>query len=201
MIRFFFDSFVFSRIHCFTTLSVETYQGSIMPTLSIEQAIFRETQEVFHLTSFNEGQTAVVSLTNQAQHEINLYSHILCPHIFNTEPVIKALTQFCLKNNRTQINILINDSRPITQLSHRLLSLSHRLSSSIHFKKLNPRLAIRDDDFICFDKSAYLQLTHYQHYAGTCHFSDSDRTVQLLSYFKEAWEQSYSDPELRSITL
>ncbi len=201
MIRFFFDLFVFRRIHCFTVLSFRTRQSSIMPTLSIEQATFRETQETFHLTSFDEGQAAVVSLINQAQHEINLYSHILCPHIFNTEPVINAFTQFCLKNHRTQVNILINDSRPITHTSHRLLSLSHRLSSSIHFKKLNPRLAIRDDDFICFDKSAYLQLTHYQHYAGTCHFSDADRTTQLLSFFKEAWEQSLTDPELRSTLL
>ncbi len=172
-----------------------------MSNLLIEQAVFRETQHTFNLKSFGEGQAAVVSLISQAQHEINLYSHVLCPHIFNTEPVINAFTQFCLKNNRTQVNILINDSRPITQLSHRLLSLSHRLSSSIHFKKLNPRLAIRDDDFICFDRSAYLQLTHYQHYAGTCHFSDADRTIQLLSFFKEAWEQSCTDPELRSITL
>lgn len=172
-----------------------------MPILPIEQAIIRETQEIFHLTSFDEGQSAVVSLISQSQHEINLYSHILCPHIFNTEPVINAFTQFCLKNNRTQVNILINDSRPITHLSHRLLSLSHRLSSSIHFKKLTHRLAIRDDDFICFDKSAYLQLSHHQHYAGTCHFSDADRTGQLLSFFKEAWEQSCNDPELRSITL
>jgi len=172
-----------------------------MSIYELEHAVFRETKTTFNLASFEEDKLALVSLINQSQTEINIYSHTLSAMIFDTEPVIFACEQFCLKNHRTQINVLVNETRPITRTSHRLLGLSHRLSSSVSFKKVATEVSPREDDFVCFDRSAYLQIPNHQHYVGICNFSDADRTARFLSFFKDAWELSAPDVELRSIPL
>ncbi|WP_020162178.1 hypothetical protein [Cycloclasticus pugetii] len=172
-----------------------------MSIYELEHAVFRETKTTFNLNSFEENKLALVCLINQAHTDINIYSHTLNPLVFDTEAVIFACEQFCLKNHRTHINILVNETRPITRISHRLLGLSHRFSSSISFKKVAAASPPREDDFVCFDKSAYLQIPNYQHYVGLCNFSDADRTAQFLSYFKSAWEISSPDIELRSLPL
>lgn len=172
-----------------------------MSTYELEHAVFRETKIAFELTSFEEDKLALVSLVNQADTEICIYSHTLNAMIFDTEPVIFACEQFCLKNHRTKINILVNETRPITRISHRLLGLSHRFSSSVFFKKIGPDVSLREDDFVCFDRSAYFQLPSHQDYAGICNFADADRTARLLAYFNDAWEHSEADIELRSIPL
>ncbi|MDF1689977.1 MAG: GNAT family acetyltransferase [Cycloclasticus sp.] len=172
-----------------------------MSIYELEHAVFRETKTTFNLTSFEEDILALVSLINQTHVEINIYSHTLNRLIFDTEAVVTACEKFCLKNHRTKINILVNETRPITRISHRLLGLSHRFPSSVFFKKTHADISHREDDFICFDKSGYLQIPNYQHYIGICNFSDADRTAQFLSYFNDAWERSAVDIELRSMPL
>ncbi|MEW4982535.1 MAG: GNAT family acetyltransferase [Cycloclasticus sp.] len=172
-----------------------------MSTYELEHAVFRKTEAIFNLMSFEEDILALVSLINQCRSSISIYSHTLNPTVFDTEPVISAFEKFCLKNSRTKVNILVNESRPITRISHRLLGLSHRHSSSIFFKKIDSVVSSREDDFVCFDRSAYFQLPNHQHYAGICNFADAENTARFLSYFKEAWEQSAPDIELRSIPL
>lgn len=172
-----------------------------MSTNKFEYAVFRETQTTFNLNSFEEDKAALVSLIQQTASEINIYSHALCPSIFNTEDIVEACHQFCLKNHRTKINILVNESRPITRVSHRLLALSHRHSSSIFFKTINPIIPAREDDFVCFDKSAYLQLPDHRHYAATCNFSGADHNSRLMAFFLDAWERSEIDLEFRSAAL
>ena len=172
-----------------------------MPITDLENAIFRETNTLYTLESYQQDQVALVWLIEQCKNSINLYSHILCPQVFNTSPVIEACEKFCLKNHRTKINILINDSRPITRISHRLLGLSHRHSSSIFFKKINPLIETRDDDFVCFDKSAFFQLPNHLHYDAICNFADASRTSRFLAFFNAAWDRSEPDPELRSMCL
>lgn len=172
-----------------------------MPKTDLENAIFRETDTLYPLESYHQNQVALVLLIGQCNNLINIYSHTLCPQIFNTPLVIEACERFCLKNHRTKINILINESRPITRISHRLLGLSHRHSSSIFFKKVNPIIENREDDFVCFDKSAFFQLPNHLHYAAICNFADASRTSRFLSYFNDAWDRSETDPELRAMSL
>ena len=153
-----------------------------MSISQLNEAIFRETKTTFSLNSYDEDKLALTQLISQTRHEINIYSHVLCPAIFDTETTITAFEQFCLKNNRTRINILVNESKPITRVSHRLLGLSHRHSSSVFFKLINPIIPSRSDDFVCFDKSAYFQLSNYQHYAGVCNFSDANQNSRLMNF-------------------
>ncbi|ORU92914.1 MAG: GNAT family acetyltransferase [Cycloclasticus sp. symbiont of Bathymodiolus heckerae] len=172
-----------------------------MSTIELQNAVFRETKTTINLSSFEEDSAALVALISQTKSEINIYSHILCPPIFNTETTLLAFEQFCLKNHRTKINILVNESQPITRISHRLLGLSHRHSSSIFFKKINPVIPSRNDDFVCFDKSAYFQLPNYQHYAGTCNFADAGQNTRFMGFFADAWDRSEPDAEFRSVML
>lgn len=172
-----------------------------MSTESLENAIVRETSTTFQLNSYQQDRQAVVRLVEQASSELNIYSHLLCPAIFNTLAVVDACKTFCLKHHRTKINILLNDSQAITKISHRLLGLSHKLSSSIFFKTIADDIPTRDDDFVCIDKSAYFQLPNHQHYNGLCNFSDAAHNAQFLSFFNDAWARSETAPDLRSALL
>jgi len=172
-----------------------------MSTNSVDKAIFRETNTTFSLHSFEDDKQALASLIEQAEKQVSIMSHLLCPSIFNTALVIDACIAFCLKNHQTKICILVAETAPLTRISHRLLTLSHQYSSSIFFKKINPAIALRDDDFVCIDRSAYFQLPNHQHYEGLCNFSDAQRTATFLNIFNDAWERSETDPELRSLLL
>lgn len=164
-------------------------------------AVYRETKTTFSLLSYKEGQEALAHLMAQATTTINIYSQSLCPAILNTQIVIDACEQFCLKNHRTHINILVQETRPITQVSHRLLSLAHKHISSISFKKLNTDIAIRGDDYISIDRSAYWQLPNTQSYESVCNFADARRTAIFLAHFNDAWERSSADSELRELVI
>lgn len=85
-----------------------------MSTYELEHAVFRETKNTFNLNSFDEDKLALVSLINQATNEINIFSHALCPLIFDTAEVVSACEKFSLKNHRTKINILVKETQPIT---------------------------------------------------------------------------------------
>ena len=87
-----------------------------MSIYQLEQAVFRETKTTFDLTSFEEDIKALTSLINQTQNEICIFSHLLSPMIFDTEPVVSACEKFCLKNHRTKINVLVDETRPITRI-------------------------------------------------------------------------------------
>jgi hypothetical protein len=172
-----------------------------MLTYEIEQAIFRETNTTFNLNSFEEDALAIIKLMGQTQTEVNIFSHTLSPRIFNSFDLIQACEDFCLKNHRTKINILVTETKPITRISHHLLGLSHKHSSSVFFKQLNPSIPMRDDDFVCFDRSAYFQLPNHQHYAGKCNFADANYTAKLLTFFKDAWDLSETSTEFRSVVI
>ncbi len=171
------------------------------PQVNLNSAIFRETKQTFSLPSYKEGQQALIHLIGQATTTINIYSQSLCPAILNIHNVIDACEQFCLRNHRTHINIFVQDTRPITQISHRMLSMSHKHISSVSFKKLNADIPIRTDDYICIDRSAYWQLPNAQSYESMCNFADARRTSIFLAHFNDAWERSSTDPELRELVI
>ena len=164
-------------------------------------AVFRETKQTFSLQSYKEGQQALAHLINQATTTVNIYSQSLCPAIFNSQTVIDACEQFSLKNHRTHINILIQETRPVTQVSHRILSLAHKHISSVSFKKLNIDIPTRSDDYVCIDRSAYWQLPNAQGYESICNYADARRTAMLLAHFNDAWERSSIDSELRELVI
>lgn len=172
-----------------------------MALISIEQAIFRETDQVFHLNSFKDDAQAVSLLIQAAQHKVCIYSQRLNPPIFDTQIVLQACERFCLKNDRAQLHVLVEKPKAVTQRSHRLLHLSHRYSSSLFLKTLHPRLTKRYDEFVCIDKSAYFYLPNNEHFEASCHFADAQRTGELLETFEDAWEQSESDVEFRDLLL
>jgi len=172
-----------------------------MSTYELEHAVLRETKNTFTLSSFEQDTLAIERLIGQAKKNVNIYSHTLCPAIFNNQKIVHACEAFCIKNPYTQLNILVSDSRPITRISHALLGLSHRLPSSIEFKVLASDISPPEGDFVCIDRSAYFQLSNHQHYAGICNFSDAGQTATLLSFFKDAWERSEIDSELRSLLI
>ena len=169
--------------------------------MNIQNAVLGETKHSFQLESIQADAEAVALLINQARSVVNIYSKHLYPSIYNTSAVIEACHQFCMKSSRTRINIIVDQTRPLSQRSHRLLSLSHRHSSSIFFKKTHPDFTHRSDEFCCIDRNAYFKLDNSEHYLATCDFSDSLITGNLLSFYKDAWERSAADPELSSYIL
>ena len=171
------------------------------PQEDVNTAVFRETKQTYSLQSFKKGQQALVHLIDQATTTISVYSHSLCPSILNIQSVADACEQFCLKNHRTHINMLVQETRSISQISHRLLSLAHKHISSVSFKKLNTDIALRADDYICIDRSAYWQLPNAQSYESICSFADARRTAIFLAHFNDAWERSSPDLELRELVL
>lgn len=169
--------------------------------MTIQAAVIGETAKTFKLDSTQADAEAVALLIQQARSTVNIYSKQLYSTIYSTPSVIEACHHFCIRSSRSRINILVDETRPITQVSHRLLSLSHRHSSSIFFKKTHPDYIHRNDEFCCVDRNAYFRLDDSGHYLASCNFSDSLLTGNLLAFFNDAWERSVSDSELASNLL
>jgi len=169
--------------------------------MNIQDAVLGETKHTFQLDAIQADAEAVALLINQARSVVNIYSKRLYPLIYDSSPIIEACHQFCMRSSRTKINILVDHTRLLSQKSHRLLSLSHRHSSSIFIKKTHPDFIHRSDEFCCIDRNAYFKLNNSEHYLATCNFSDSLITGDLLSFYKDAWGRSAADPELSSYVL
>ena len=157
-----------------------------------------------HLERFSQPQEArahVLALIQQAQRSLCLYSDDLEPWLYHHSSVQQACTRFLLSSPRARLRILLRDPTRAVKEGHRLLSLSRRLSSNLHIRKLNPDHASEELAYLIADDRGLLLRPELDQQSGYTLYNDPARVRQRQAQFDQAWDTSITDPDLRSFLL
>ncbi|MHA6493041.1 DUF7931 domain-containing protein [Pseudomonas borbori] len=149
----------------------------------------------------DEARAHALALLQQARRSLSIYSNDLEPWLYHRSSVQEACTQFLLASPRNQLRILLKDTTRAVKEGHRLLSLSRRLSSNLHIRKLNPDYPIEDVAFLLADDKGLLLLPEHGQFSGYALYQDPARVRLRQTQFDQCWDTSVSDADLRSFLL
>lgn len=148
-----------------------------------------------------EARAHVLALMQQAQRSLCLYSDDLEPWLYNHGSVQQSCSRFLLASPRARLRILLRDTSRAVKEGHRLLTLSRRLSSNLHIRKLNPDYPSLEQSYLIADDSGLLLRPELDQHAGYALYADPARVRQHQAQFDQAWDTSITDPDLRSFLL
>ncbi|HLA30893.1 MAG TPA: histone acetyltransferase HPA2 [Pseudomonas sp.] len=163
--------------------------------------ILGEHQALQRFSQPDEARAHALALLQQAQHSLCIYSHDLEPWLYHHSSVQEACTRFLLASPRNQLRILLRDASRAVKEGHRLLSLSRRLPSNLHIRKLHPDYPSEELAFLLADDQGLLLLPELGQFAGYALYQDPARTRLRHTQFDRAWDTSITDADLRSFLL
>lgn len=142
-----------------------------------------------------------VELCDSARRYIRILSPTLDREVFDNAQLCDAISKLARRSRHSEIRILVNDSRPIVEHGHRLVTLAQRIPSLIHIQRLSDHPQMNDDTMVIRDSDGLLFKP-----AGSDHqgFYEPDSKARVASYverFDELWERSGPDINLRQMRI
>lgn len=142
-----------------------------------------------------------VALINKASRSIKLFIHTLSPGIYDRSDLVSALSKLIKENRHAIIKILVIDPLPAIQNGHQLISLSRRLSSYIHIKRVAQDYAHHEEEFILVDDINLMFKIRYSDHKFWLQAKAIPDAQRYANWFTEVWERSEVDPEFRELKL
>jgi hypothetical protein len=142
-----------------------------------------------------------VELVDSASRYLRIMSPTLDRDVFDNAQLCDAISRLARRSRHSDIRILVNNSRPIVEHGHRLLTLAQRIPSLIKIQKLSAHPQMNDDTMIIRDLDGLLFKPADSDHHG---FYEPDSKVRVASYierFDELWERSGPDIDLRQMQI
>lgn len=149
----------------------------------------------------DEARAHALALLQQAQRSLCIYSSDLEPWLYHHSSIQDACTRFLLASPKNRLRILVKDVGRAVRDGHRLLTLSRRLSSNLHIRKLHPDYPSEAVAFLLADDRGLLLRPEPEQFAGYALYQDPARVRLRQVQFDQAWDSSITDPDLRSFLL
>ncbi len=160
-----------------------------------------ETDQLIEVDDREDLSDFILTLAQQAQHRILIFSHDLDKALFDTDALYEAIKNLAIKSRRTHIHILVHDPKPMVKDGHRLLQLARRISSHMAIKITAKEHHDVYENFILFDDDAYIIRDNPTRFTGKGTFNAPLKTRQLSDQFLEMWERGRVDSSLRRLSL
>lgn len=148
-----------------------------------------------------EARAHALALLQQARHSLCIYSNDLEPWLYHHSSIQEACTRFLLASPKNRLRILLRDASRAVKQGHRLLTLSRRLSSNLHIRKLHPDHPAEEIAYLLADDRGLLLRPELDQCAGYALYQDPARVRLHQAQFDQCWETSITDPDLRSFLL
>ncbi len=145
-------------------------------------------------------QTAL-KLVRRSHRKIRIFSHHLDPTIYGSAAFSEAMYALATSHPQASILLLVRDPLWLSQNTHRLVHLYHRLSSSIQLRKLNPESHALHTDFMLIDQTGLLYKQEEDRYVGYAILHAPIEGKELGLEFDALWENSIPDPEVKRLYL
>ena len=142
-----------------------------------------------------------LSLLQQAQGSLCIYSPDLEPWLYNHSCIQKACSAFLLAHPKNTLRILLRDTSRIARDGHALLALSHRLSSRCSIRKVNTEYDYAEDAWLIADDCGLLARKAQQLHKAVVYYHDPARVQQSQRAFNAMWDVSQTDVNLRSMPI
>ncbi|WFP51558.1 GNAT family N-acetyltransferase [Methylomonas sp. EFPC3] len=146
---------------------------------------------------------AALALVQQARRLLCIYSRNLDSRLYSQKPLVEALKQFALRNQRgAEVRIIVQEPEAIRGQQLPLIDLAQRLPSYIAI-----RAAVEAEDlnfrpaFIANDNGGYLFQLQSDRYDG--HWSPNlpAQNRQLSEEFERVWQRARICSEFRALAL
>ncbi len=82
-----------------------------------------------------------------------------------------------------------------------MVQLWRRLTSKIEIRRPHPDYIEHPESFLLVDETGYLHHRFYTGYEAMVDFNSPLETRRLSGFFKEVWEQSEPDSDLRDLHI
>lgn len=152
-------------------------------------------------TGESQARDALIKGLAAARRELIIFSHFLDPFYFDHEAVSSTISDFTRRAANTRTRILIQSSDPIVGRSHRLLTLSRRLSSKCSIRILDKDFEAPESCHVAWDQTGYWLLPDWREPQGALHTNAVVATRRLFQDFETLWAHSHDDPELRELRI
>ncbi len=142
-----------------------------------------------------------VELCDSARRYIRILSPTLDRDVFDNAQLCDAISKLARRSRHSEIRILVNDSRPIVEHGHRLVTLAQRIPSLIHIQKLSDHPQMNDDTMVIRDSDGLLFKPAGSDHQGFYEPESKARVASYIERFDELWERSGADINLRQMRI
>ncbi|MGD8630253.1 MAG: hypothetical protein PVH38_04515 [Gammaproteobacteria bacterium] len=170
-------------------------------TASLESLQLGVDRDMIRLAGSEDVRTIAVELARQAQRILLLYTHDMEARIYDRQPFIEAVTGLVRRYPGACFNVLVQDADRVVKEGHRLVELARRLGSSIQIRRCAEQYRRYRGTFLLADNAGYLYRPVSSRFEGLASFNNAAEVERLGKYFREVWEHSNTEMELRRLFI
>ncbi len=159
------------------------------------------TGECMQIDTRQKNQDAISKLLSSAQNQVSIISRYLDPTIFSNQGFISNVSEFVRRTRTANIRILVHGTNPMVKNNHRVLGLSQRVSSKIQIRTICNDFSQFNQSFVVADNIAYIHNLKSDLYDAEVNFNDPDKSKELTETFKNIWELSQQEAEVRRLCI
>jgi hypothetical protein len=185
----------------FVTMMMNTIREAPVVQVSPELDALRlgVDRESIRLAGSEDVQTVATMLASKARRTLLLHTYDLEARIYNRLPFIEAVSALVRRQPGACFDVLIQNAERVVKDGHRLVELARRMGSSIQIRRCAQQYQGYCGTFLLVDDSGYLYRPQSSRYEGLASFNNSAEVARLGKYFREVWEHSDTDMELRRL--
>lgn len=164
-------------------------------------ATLGEDKTVYELDSSEELRDTSLAMVRQSSRNVYLYTRNLDHAIYDTSEFVEAVSEMVRNHRNAHLHVLVRDSDQAVKHGHRLVLLGQRLSSSIQFRVPAEEYKAFNEAFMVVDETGYIRRELSDRYEAEACFHDPLTARNLRDFFREVWERSAADPQLRPVRI
>lgn len=151
------------------------------------------------LTGNDDVRATAVALASQARRTLLLHTFDLDARIYDRQLFVEAVSALVRRHPGACFDVLIQNVDRVVRDGHRLVELARRLGSSIQIRRCAQQYRRYCGTFLLVDNTGYLYRPLSSRYEGLASFNNAAEVARLGKYFREVWEHSDTDMELRRL--
>jgi hypothetical protein len=157
------------------------------------------------LTNLEETRQAMLALLEMTRRSLYLYTPYVETRLYNDMQILDALRNQVRKHPRLHCYWLLPPAAVWRATCPQLLDLHERLSSALQLRtpaQDEPRERPESEQtFFIADNRILLHQVDPRNFIGSFEPDGSSKLLTLQNFFRELWDKSASDPELRRLHL
>jgi hypothetical protein len=165
--------------------------------------ILGENNEEIHVDSAAENRNTVITLADQANFGVNLFTQDLDPNVFDNPEFERCIFNLARKHRSANIRILTQDTARAAQQGHCLIRLAQNLTSSVFIHNTAREHKGNITTFMVVDGMGYIYRPRStsRSYDAVYNFMAPQRAAELDDLFNEMWERSTADQQIRRLHI
>ena len=141
------------------------------------------------------------SLAGQARQRLWLYDNTLDFDLYGQPCFCELVSQMARRHRLSDVRLLIQDDKALTQRQHGLAELMRRLPSRIELRLLSDTTPPEKEPFMLADRQGVIYRHEFGGSQGFANFADGGRVKRLEERFLQMWNTSQRSAELRILSL